>query len=707
MVDVEPETPGCPAGELELADGSCRAAGIAPDECGDGFEHDGDVGCEPILPDEPCAPGMMAIPGETTCREVAPCGDGPWGDIPVDDTTEHVDGSYTGGDSDGSAAKPWTTIQQAVNVAAGGAIVAIAPGTYEEHVFIAGKPVRLWGKCPAEVAIVGPPDAGFVVDIRTSAGGTEVKDLAITGSGLGLAVAGSQDVVGDRLWIHDTSAPGWSVQNFGGETSGRLERSLVENAVDIGAYGVGAALTLRESVVRGSQPVASTFGHGASVWADPQTNTMASLTIERSVIVDNPELAVLVTGSTGYVTDSVLGHTAKTEAGGSAVAAYQHLETGQPSNVTVLRSVVEQSHNFGIYAQDSSLLLEATVVRDVAATVDGANGMGVRTSRDLGELSTFTTLRKTVVERAHACGVCVAGMETLVESVVVRDIALQPLDGLVGRGVSVEGAVVGPVPLMGEGTVRGSVIERTHEAGMTLVFSETTVESTVVRDVEPRSDGTFGRGLSAELDLVTGNPAIATLDGVLVERTHEFGIFVGGSQATITRSHVRDIAARPADGGGGVGIAVQRSFETGGEATATVVDATVERCQQSGLSVLGTSASFENVVVRDALPDGNGAFGDGLVASLLVFDLGEFPATVSMASSRIDNSPRAGLLAFAAEVSLADTHLSCNAFHLNGEVFEGHDFVIVDDGGNSCGCGDAVQTCKVLSSGLDVPAAIP
>ena len=221
---------------------------------------------------------------------------------------------------------------------------------------------------------------------------------------------------------------------------------------------------------------------------------------------------------------------------------------------------------------------------------------------------------------------------------------------------------------------------------------------------------TLVSGQAGDFDSGAGaaRAAIATIDGVLVERSHEFGIFVGGSEATITRSVVRDIAARPADGGGGVGIAVQRSFETGGGATATVADTTVERCQQSGLSVLGATASFESVVVRDALPDENGAFGDGLVASLLLFEgLGDFPTTVTMTSSRIENSPRAGVLAFAADVSLADTHLSCNDFHLNGEVFEHHDFVIVDEGGNSCGCGDTVETCKVLSSGLDVPAAIP
>jgi hypothetical protein len=60
----------------------------------------------------------MAVPGETACRPVMPCAQGRWGDIPVDGATEHVDGSYAGGQSDGSDARPWTTIGEAVSAAA-------------------------------------------------------------------------------------------------------------------------------------------------------------------------------------------------------------------------------------------------------------------------------------------------------------------------------------------------------------------------------------------------------------------------------------------------------------------------------------------------------------------------------------------------------------------------------------------------------------
>ena len=89
--------------------------------CAPGFEHDGEAACVPVLPADPCARGLMAVPGETTCRPVADCGSGDYGDIPVDGSTQHVDAAYAGGNSDGSAASPWTTISEAVAAAAPGA----------------------------------------------------------------------------------------------------------------------------------------------------------------------------------------------------------------------------------------------------------------------------------------------------------------------------------------------------------------------------------------------------------------------------------------------------------------------------------------------------------------------------------------------------------------------------------------------------------
>src|SRR6185503_8493406 len=104
--DPPPHAEGCEPGSLADSAGSCIAAGITEGACASGFEW-ADGSCEPLLPDAPCDAGELAVPGEASCHPVATCGAGPWGDIPVEPNTEHVDRTYGGADSDGSPDKPW------------------------------------------------------------------------------------------------------------------------------------------------------------------------------------------------------------------------------------------------------------------------------------------------------------------------------------------------------------------------------------------------------------------------------------------------------------------------------------------------------------------------------------------------------------------------------------------------------------------------
>src|SRR5262249_30401199 len=114
------------------------------------------------------------------CHEVMPCGSGTWGDIPVEASTQFVDNTYAGGDSDGTMAKPWTTINDAIAQAESGAIVAVAAGTYPEDVLINSKPVRLWGLCPAMVEIAGAgPDGATLLVYKSASSGTEVHGIAV------------------------------------------------------------------------------------------------------------------------------------------------------------------------------------------------------------------------------------------------------------------------------------------------------------------------------------------------------------------------------------------------------------------------------------------------------------------------------------------------------------------------------------------------
>src|SRR5262245_51940869 len=74
-----PASPGCVAGQTKADDGTCLDAGVPASECGAGFRSDDAGGCSPVLPNGPCPQGQMAVPGETQCRDVAPCEPGTWG----------------------------------------------------------------------------------------------------------------------------------------------------------------------------------------------------------------------------------------------------------------------------------------------------------------------------------------------------------------------------------------------------------------------------------------------------------------------------------------------------------------------------------------------------------------------------------------------------------------------------------------------------
>src|SRR5262245_38384618 len=140
-----PPDDGCAPGERPLDDGACQPAGVVA--CAAGFEADGTGGCRAILPAEPCPKGSMAVPGETSCREVSPCGRGKWGERPPPTGALYVDAAYLGGDGDGSEAKPYTTIEDAVLSAPRGATVVVAEGSYAEHVDL-NAPITLRGRCP-------------------------------------------------------------------------------------------------------------------------------------------------------------------------------------------------------------------------------------------------------------------------------------------------------------------------------------------------------------------------------------------------------------------------------------------------------------------------------------------------------------------------------------------------------------------------------
>lgn len=81
---------------------------------------------------------------------------------------------------------------------------------------------------------------------------------------------------------------------------------------------------------------------------------------------------------------------------------------------------------------------------------------------------------------------------------------------------------------------------------------------------------------------------------------------------------------------------------------------------------------------------------------------------MTVTGTRIEASARAGLSNFGSEVAIGSNDFDCNEFDLDGEA----DFINLslpysfdNLGDNTCGCGNAATTCKVVSSSLEPPSS--
>ncbi|WP_437315229.1 hypothetical protein [Sorangium sp. So ce385] len=632
--------PGCAPGELATASG-CEPAGIPPEACGAGFTP-GDRACAPVLPPAPCAAGTMAVPGETACREVAPCGEGAWGDLPVDEQTQFVDAAYAGADSDGSAARPWTTVGDGVLAAAPGGVVAVAAGTYAEDVIV-DKPVRLWGICPAMVEIAGVgPDTSAAITVEPGADAAEIRGVAVRGAGAGIVVSGASGVVVDEVWVHGTGAQGVKVHNEHGPSQLTVRGSLIEEAHSVGAHSRGAELVLESSVVRGTLEVG--------------------------------------------------------EFRGSGVAANRG-EGNAPASIAVRASVIEQSRGTGVYVIASEAIVEESVIRDGIGIDDEAAGMGVLVHRNTQGQPGEAAIRRSVIEGNEEAGMFVQGSSVIVEDTVVRDTRPYPGKLRTGWGIYVVADIA--AGLRSEATLERVVVERSRDVGVALFGADGSLDGVLVRDTLPRDmDGNHGIGLA----VASGNElhGRVTARGAAIEGSRTAGVFIEGAEATLEGVAIRRTLPRASDERFGRGIAVQGLDAQGAPGRLELRSSLVEDSVETGLSIIGSTATLEATTVRGTRSSSNGLKGNGVTVSKDVDD-----AEVTLTGVRIEENDGAAVASFGASVSLERTTLECNFIDLNVETELGTAGTITDSGQNQCGCQGVSIPCRAKSEGLAPPEPLP
>jgi len=482
----------------------------------------------------------MAVPGDRSCRPVMPCGAGTWGDIPIDASTIHVDGSYAGGGSDGSIDKPWTTISDAVAAAPSGGLVAVAAGSYAESVTLT-KTIQLWGVCPERVELAGTASGFGALFFRSGSSGSEVRGVAVTGdAGAGIVISGAENILLEQVWVHDALGRGVNIEDTLGATSATLRTVLIEGSHALGVLVGGASATLVNVVVRDTLPRASDqdFGRGIEILdASP-----GPVTITGSVVERNHDAGIAIAGSQATVEGVVVRDTlpnASNERAGIGIGIKSSAETRAPSFALVRSSLLDHNHEAGAYLIESQGTFEGVVVRRTQPRASDQQygwGMGIQGDPAAGAPAT-ALVRSSLVEDCHDVGLLVAASDATLEGLVVRRTLPQASDAFFGWGVLIQVEPSGSAPA--KAIVRGSFVDQSVETGLGVMGADATVDATIVRATATRAaDGAFGDGVTVTSvgfgDVVV--PASATLTHMLVEQHARAGISNFGASVSLGAS---------------------------------------------------------------------------------------------------------------------------------------------------------------------------
>ncbi|MBW2455515.1 MAG: DUF1565 domain-containing protein, partial [Deltaproteobacteria bacterium] len=347
---------GCPPGTVAELDGSCEPAGTPADQCGEGFEATGFQSCEPILPTLPCPLGTMAVPGEDSCQPIADCGTGTWGAIETESNTQHVDDSYTLGDSDGTAAKPWPTITAAMAAAAPGATVAIAQGDYPAALVL-DKPITLWGRCPDLVNLGA--NSNVAVTLGPTASGATLRGVTLGPAGTGVFSDGATAITLRELRVRQPATVGIALSDGSGPATATVQRVAIEEVSGIALRLIGQSEVTAEELYTVSEPTVDDSS-GIRVFATPTDR--ANLVLRRATLIGHRYVGVHVAGADADLESVAILPGAAEEIGQYGLQVIDYEE--QLATLAVRESMVSGHRRFAIMARGAQVAIERTLFRD-------------------------------------------------------------------------------------------------------------------------------------------------------------------------------------------------------------------------------------------------------------------------------------------------------------------------------------------------------
>jgi hypothetical protein len=367
---------------------------------------------------------------------------------------------------------------------------------------------------------------------------------------------------------------------------------LVDGASDGGILVAASNVIIEQSVVRNvsANLDKGEYGVGIGVQHDPISRARANVTMRSCLIENTTESGILMGSSDIRVEGALVRDIAPRPSDDffGRAANFQIEATGGRGTATVVGSVFLRSTEVAVFVMGADVVLESTLVSGtVPRLADGEFGMGVAAQDHSPTLErSDLSIVGSVIEKSHNSGVFIGASDVYMERTIVRETEPNP-SGLLGRGINIQdNAVTGQ---RSNGTVLGSLIENNYEIGIMIAGADVSLEGVLVLDVKPTPTLALGgRGLNIQANVVNGQRASATVAYCHFDGMVENAIFVAGADAIIESTRIHNTLASPS-GIYGDGIV---AIDLLGGTSALIDNCSIKNNTRAGVSGFGAVVSI-------------------------------------------------------------------------------------------------------------------
>lgn len=548
----------CPMGKLPKMAEGCADVGI-PSCAADFLEADGICHVSTAK----CAAGTFAVPQKGCVSLDGPdgCGTDTWGLIADDPGNVYVDASYGGGSSDGSKAKPFTTIAGAMAVVGIGGRIVLAAGDYAEPVTVSHD-LKIAGRCASMVTVHGDDgDATLPKVIHATAGSLAIRGITVSGEGVGVYAEGGAVVTLDNVVIQDAKLAGaiaadmaqlsvafslvrdTRADNFSdfsmlgngfgisatlGSTVTVTDSALTGNkTAGLHVIDTGTTLTVKDTLVEGTR---SSYleGDGIAVEIFGDTyDTGVNLDISATAIVDSESYGMKIARSAVgtpvvKVTDFVIEGTPGTGAIIAQSAIWLSGASVELHRGVTARSMAAVESTFYDIDNHATLVMDQMLMRDGELYA----GDGTITITDAAFVDALPPALFLAPDQ--------------IADMILGDIHLDAQRVIVDSPGGSSGALYGyGVYLGGNADAKFDSLFVTKARAAGLLANQTATVSATHTTFSATQTGKFyvdNQEAEAGDGLVAADQATITLDGVRVEQCARVGLLFDAAKGTITRS---------------------------------------------------------------------------------------------------------------------------------------------------------------------------